>query len=142
MTPRCFPEEPGFEHETERAVWDALREALPDDAALFANLPLTDRKGDCEADIVVALPGAGIAVVEVKGGSVSWDGLTWRQTGGGARGKEIDPVRQARRGKFALRDYLDRDPRWRRRRVRFGHLVAFPASRVPAEVSPTDCPRW
>lgn len=142
MAPRCFPEEPEFEHVTERAVWEALRKALPDDAALLANLPLTDRKGDCEADIVVALPGAGIAVVEVKGGSVRWDGRTWRQTGGGVRGKEIDPVRQARRSKYALRGYLDRDPRWGRRRVRFGHLVAFPASRVAAEVSPTDCPRW
>ena len=43
MTARCFPEDPEFEHETERVVWAELRDQLPDDAALFANLSLTDR---------------------------------------------------------------------------------------------------
>ena len=142
MTARCFPEHPEFEHDTERVVWAALRDQLPDDAALFANLDLTDRKGDCEADLVVALPGAGIAAIEVKGGHVYRDGSTWRQTGGGVHGKAIRPVKQAMRAKFALRDYADRDPRWHRRRVRFAHLVAFPTSRIGDDVNPPDSPRW
>jgi len=142
VTARCFPADPEFEHPTERVVWEMLRDQLPDDAALFANLRFTTRRGDLEADLAVFLPGAGVAVLEVKGGTVSHDGLLWRQTGGGARGKEIHPARQAQRAKYALRGYLDRDPRWRRRRVRFAHLVVFPTSRVAADVNPTDCPRW
>jgi hypothetical protein len=142
MGPRCFPANPEFEHHTERAVWEALRDQLPDDAALLANQRFVDRKGDREADLVVALPGAGIAVLEVKGGTVTFDGLTWRQSGGKAHNKAINPAEQARRAMYALRQYLDEDPRWRRRRVRFGHLVALPTSIVADDVHPTDCPRW
>ena len=142
MTARCSPAEPEFEHVSERTVWEALRDQLPDDAALLANLRLTDRKGDLEADLVVAIPGAGIAVVEVKGGRISYDGSSWRQGGGGANDKRIDPVGQARRCKYALRQYLDQSERWRRRRVRFGHLVAFPVSRVDDDVTPPEAPRW
>ncbi|MGZ4590757.1 MAG: NERD domain-containing protein [Actinomycetes bacterium] len=142
MTARCFPEDPDFAHATERTVWEALRKSLPDDAALFANRRFTDRDGDHEADLIVGLPGAGIAVVEVKGGHITHDGSTWLQTGGGARDKPIRPQEQGRRVKYVLRSYLDRDARWRRRRTRFAHLVAFPTARVPQEVNPTDCPRW
>jgi hypothetical protein len=142
MAPRCFPVEPEFEHPTERAVWTALVDQLPDDAVLIANLRFTDRKGDLEADLVVALPGSGVAILEVKGGSVTHDGVTWRQSGGGAQNKAIDPAGQARRCKYALRQHLDNDQRWRRRRLRFAHLVALPTSSVAADVNPTDCPRW
>lgn len=75
MTARCFPADPEFEHPTERVVWEMLRDQLPDDAALFANLRFTTRRGDLEADLAVLLPGAGIAVLEVKGGTVSHDRL-------------------------------------------------------------------
>jgi hypothetical protein len=142
MTARCAPAQPDFESTAERAMWEALRDQLPDDAALLANLRLTDRKGDLEADLVIAVPGAGIAVMEVKGGRISHDGTSWRQGGGGVNDKRIDPVGQARRCKYALRQYLDQDARWKRRRVRFGHLVAFPVSRVADDVNPTDSPRW
>jgi hypothetical protein len=142
MAARCFPAEPDFEHPTEGAVWAALRDQLPEDAALLANLRFTDRRSDLEADLVVAVPGAGIAVLEVKGGVVTHDGQTWRQSGGGARDKAIDPAGQSRRCKYALRQHLDNDQRWRRRRVRFAHLVVLPTSTVADDVSPTDCPRW
>ncbi|MDP9433126.1 MAG: NERD domain-containing protein, partial [Actinomycetota bacterium] len=56
-----------------------LCEQLPDDAVVLANLRFTDRSGDLEADLVVALPGAGVAVLEVKGGAVTHDGTSWRQ---------------------------------------------------------------
>jgi hypothetical protein len=142
MAPRCFPAEPAFEHHTERAVWEALRDRLPDDAAMLANQRFVDRKGDCEADLVVALPGAGIAVLEVKGGTVTHDGLTWRQSGGKVQNKAINPADQARRAMYALRQYLDQDLRWHKRRLRFGHLVVLPTSTVADDVHPTDCPRW
>jgi hypothetical protein len=142
VAPRCFPAAPRFEHPTEHAVWAALRGQLPDDAVLVANLRFTDRTGDLEADLVVALPGAGIAVLEVKGGHVTHDGRGFRQTGGGAHDKAIDPAGQARRAKYALRKHLDNDERWHRRRMRFAHLVVLPTSVVASDVNPTDCPRW
>lgn len=142
MAARCLPVTPEFEHPTERAVWEVLRDQLPDEAVLIANQRFVDRRGDVEADLIVALPGAGFAVVEVKGGAVTCDGRTWRQTGGGVRGKEIRPQDQGRRAKYALRDYLRRDARWAERPIRLAHLVAFPASRVAADVELPDCPRW
>jgi hypothetical protein len=142
MAPRCFPVEPEFEHHTERAVWDALVEQLPDDAALLANMRFTNRKGDLEADLIIALPDAGLAVLEVKGGQVGYDGQTWRQSGGTVTNKAIDPQRQAALAMYALREYLDLDPRWHKRRVRYGQLVVLPTSTVPGDVNPADCPRW
>jgi hypothetical protein len=142
MTPRCFPAEPEFEHPTERSVWELLCAQLPEDAVLLANQRFTDRRGDWEADLIVGLPGAGIAVLEVKGGAVRFDGQRWRQSGGGARDKPIDPAGQGMRAKYALRSHLDGDGRWGGRRVRFAHVVVLPTSRVPAAVSPADCPRW
>ena len=43
---------------------------------------------------------------------------------------------------MALRTYVNDDARWRRRRVRFAHLVAFPVVAVGDDVHPSDCPRW
>ena len=142
MAPRCFPAAPEFEHRTEQDVWDVLVDQLPDDAALLANLPFTDRKGDYEADLIVALPAAGIAVLEVKGGHVNYDGQTWRQSGGGAKNNAINPERQARVAMYALRDHLNRDPRWHERRMRYGRLVVLPTSTVADDVNPPGCPRW
>ena len=65
MSPRLLPETPSFESVAEETVWTALRDQLPDDAVLVANLGLVDRRGDCEADITVIWPGVGIAVIEV-----------------------------------------------------------------------------
>lgn len=70
------------------------------------------------------LPDAGIVVIEVKGGSVWFGdrdgGVTdepgWWQQGGGVH--RIDPVKQAIRVKYAVRDYVESYPRWSR-----GHVV-------------------
>lgn len=136
----CVPVEPDFTTPAERLVWRAVKSKLRPEDALLANLRLTDERGDHELDLVVGLADAGIAVIEVKGGHVAHDGEGWIQTG--AANKRIDPVRQAREGKYALRAYLDRDPRWQRRRVRFGHVVAFPYSHIDRSFCLPDCPRW
>ena len=136
----CVPAEPDFTTSAERRVWQAIKRRLRPDEALLANLRVTDERGDHELDLVVGLADAGIAIIEVKGGDVTHDGQGWIQ--GGATTKRIDPVKQAREGKYALRTYLDRDPRWRRRRVRLAHLVAFPYSRIDPNFSLPDCPRW
>lgn len=136
--PRCIPDEPVFTSAAEQQVWQALRASLRPHDVLMANLRVTDADGDHEADIVVGMPDAGIVVVEVKGGKVSHDGQRWRQ----GRGEHhLDPVTQARKTKYALRGYLDRDPRWARRRTRFVHAVAFPHSAVASSFALPECPR-
>jgi hypothetical protein len=73
MSPRCYPPEPEFgpDRRAEWQVWKVLRDQLPDDAALLHSVPLIERATEYEADLVVAWPGVGVAVIEVKGGQVS-----------------------------------------------------------------------
>src|SRR5680860_1904011 len=70
MAPRLVPEHPKFETATEREVWEVLRTTLAPDDVLMANLRLSDEVKDHEADIVAIIGGAGVVVIEVKGGSV------------------------------------------------------------------------
>lgn len=146
MTARTIPEDPQFVTGSEREVWERLRTTLGGDAVLLANLRFTDEKKDYEADLVVLLPGAGVVVIEVKGGSVWIDPLdgTWRMR---RRGKEetVDPVDQARTTKYAIRGYVESDPRWRdssRSRIRWAHAVVTPFTELAADFAKPDCPRW
>ncbi|MDO5740054.1 MAG: NERD domain-containing protein [Ornithinimicrobium sp.] len=140
---RLIPTEPAFVNNAEREVWERLSAQLGVDDVLLANVRLTDHEQDHEADLVVIMPGAGIVVVEVKGGSITVDGQgRWWQYGGGSR--RVDPVGQARRSKHALRTYVQDDPRWRdssRTRVRWAHTVVTPYSTVPDDFSLPDCGR-
>src|SRR5215207_7158531 len=140
MTARLFPAEPQFEAETERQFVMALREQLPDSAVLFCNLRFTDRREDREADVIVAWPGVGVAVIEVKGGSVSLRDGQWWQTGGVS--KAIHPVDQALKCKYLLRGFFNRHPRWSRGNPRLTHLVALPTTTLPEEFVAPDAPRW
>jgi Nuclease-related domain/UvrD-like helicase C-terminal domain len=139
---RCLPEEPAFESPAEGLVWRAVRDRLPPGSLLVANQRFTDRSGDCEADIIAAVPGVGIAVVEVKGGLLVHDGQGWVQTTGRYQ-RRTDPVDQGRRCKYALRGFLDRSPAWPGLcDLRLAHLIAFPYTRVPRDFDAPDCPRW
>ena len=141
--PRLIPEQPKFETATEREVWEALRAGLGPDDVLMANLRLSDEVKDHEADIVAIIAGAGVVVVEVKGGNVGVVGGQWRQSGNDAR--TFDPVDQARTTKYAIRKYVESDPRWRnssRRRIRWAHSVALPNTQLHDDFSMPDCPRW
>ncbi|CAN5121109.1 ATP-binding domain-containing protein [soil metagenome] len=138
----CVPEAPAFTTPSERLVWERLRDTLPEGALLLANRRVTDRAKDHEADLVVVLPGAGVAVVEVKGSTVWHDGGTWLIERGG-RPVRIDPVEQARAAKCALREYVEADPRWGSRgRLAWAHLVVLPFSAIAADFALPDCPRW
>jgi hypothetical protein len=61
---------------------------------------VTDHLKDYEVDFVVAIDGAGIVCLEVKGGDVWHDGDTWWQRRRG-HDLKIDPVRQAREVPFS-----------------------------------------
>lgn len=139
MPPRCLPAEPQFASEAERAAWVRFREVLPDDAVLLAGLDLTDSAGDREADLVVGLPSVGLVFVEVKGGAVRYKpGKGWQQKVQG-NWKDVDPVRQAKACKYAVRSYLRRH--WSGVRYRHAHLVCFPDDLVAADLAVPDCPR-
>ena len=142
--PTCIPERPQHATESERQVWDLLRSQLGEKDLLIAGIRVTDHAKDHELDVVVAMPGAGIVVAEVKGSSVWHDGEGWRQWRAG-RDVRIRPVDQARGGKFSLREYVERDPRWRaanRTRIRWAHAVVLPHTRLPEGFAAPDAPRW
>ncbi len=148
MPARVPDDEPTFANEAERVVWEALRDQLPDDAILLSGLRIVDETLDHEADVVVLVPDVGIVVVEVKGGSVWFGGRDergrgeprWWQRGNGTH--KIDPVRQALRVKYAVRQYVEDDPRWTRQRVAWAHAVVTPYSSFPVDFAAPDCPRW
>ena len=139
---RCFPAEPEFaeDRRAERVVWEALRDQLPDDAALFHSVGLLDGAREQEIDLLVGWPGVGIAVVEVKGGLVSRDGQGWHQASGGRRWRIDSPVTQAQDGRHVLTRYLQR--RAPDAAVsRIVHLAALPYTAVPPTWDAPDCPR-
>ena len=53
------------------------------------------------------------------------------------------PVRQAREACYALRDFVEKDPRWTQGRLRWDHVVVLPnaETRPPTSTLP-ECPRW
>ncbi|MDQ3054984.1 MAG: AAA family ATPase [Actinomycetota bacterium] len=110
---------------------------------MLANQRFTDREGDREADLIVMWPDHGIAVIEVKGGLIHLLDGQWRQPWNNTRGwKRIDPVEQALKAKYALRDYLHEHPSWSRGNPRLVHMVALPATVLDEEFRAPDAPRW
>ena len=63
----------------ERIVYQRLREQLQTNDRVIAGQRMTDHLKDHEIDFVVAIEGAGIVCLKVKGGKVWHDGDSWRQ---------------------------------------------------------------
>ena len=138
--PRLLDENPTFANDAERVVWQALHDQLGPDDLLGANVRVTHEGHDREIDLLVGLAGGGVVTLEVKGGPVWLDqGDCWWQRRGGEEVR-IDPVGQARNGKFALRAYVEGDPRWHRRRIRWSHAIVLPHTRVDARVRDPGLP--
>lgn len=138
MPPRCLPGIPLWQpgRETERAVWESLRDGLPDDAVLLHSLAFVDGTRECETDVVVLWPGHGVAVIEVKGGLVACRDRQWTQSGHGVR----NPLEQAGDARHALVRYLKRQTS-DLGATRTATLVAFPGTDVPAAWSAPECAR-
>lgn len=139
--PRCYPDDPEFGdgRHAEHRVWEALREQLPDEAALFPGVGLLENGRENEIDLLVAWPGVGLAAIEVKGGHVRRGLQGWTQESGGQR-RAIDPVRQVQDGKKALTRLLARRTRGAGQ-ARAAHLVALPFTSVPASWEALELPR-
>ena len=134
-------ETPRLANGAERKVWQALIDQLEPGDLVIPGKRVTDHLKDHEVDFLVAIEGAGIVCVEVKGGEVWHDGETWRQRRGGHDHK-INPVRQAREACYALRDFIEKDPLWTQDRLRWDHVVVLPNTDLPEGFALPDCPRW
>lgn len=144
MTAHGIPNDPQFATESEREVWQRLLKQGHDDWTVLANVRLTDEKKDHELDLIVLMPDVGVVVVEVKGGDLRVEDGDW-VIGSGKGRRVVHPVDQGRDGKYALRSYIERDPRWKstsRTRVRFGHAIAAPYTHLADDFETPDCPRW
>ncbi|CAA9366896.1 MAG: Glutamate synthase [NADPH] large chain [uncultured Nocardioidaceae bacterium] len=139
--PILLDDEPTFATPSERTVWETLREQLGPDDLLGAGVRVTRRGQDREIDILVGLVGHGVVVLEVKGGAVWLDGGQWLQRWKDRTVKPIDPVEQVRQAKYALRDYVDTDFRWERRRIRWAHALVLPHTAVHDDFATPACAR-
>ena len=137
-----LPDHPRLASATERRVWAALGAQLGDGDLVIAGQRVTDHLKDHEIDFLVAIEGASIVCIEVKGGEVTHNGRDWLQHLHTGRVKTIEPVRQVRQARYALRDFIEKDPRWTQGRVRWNHIVVLPNSDFSQDFALTDCPRW
>lgn len=139
--PITQPESPRFANQAERRVWRALVEQLGENDLIVVGQRVTDHLKDHEVDFLVAIEDAGIMCIEVKGGEVWHDGAGWWQSRGG-RNVAIEPVRQAREACYALRDFVETDPRWTQKRPRWDHVVVLPNTELASDFALPECPRW
>lgn len=138
--PLLFGPQDAFANQTERQVWETLRDALGDEDCLGANVRLCHEGHDVEVDLLVGIAGAGFVSLEVKGGEVGVDERGWWQRGRSGHAR-IDPVEQASRGKYAVQAYLRGDPRWDGRKRRWAHAVVLRDSRIDPDFALPGCPR-
>jgi hypothetical protein len=127
----------GTSSRAELALFDVLRDKLPDAYTVFHHVAWLgrDEEGrakEGEADFVIAHPTHGTMVLEVKGGAISYRSATDTWTSGPHT--IGDPFGQARRSAHALADAL-RGARGGGR-YRIGQAVAFPDTRVVADLRP------
>ena len=137
-----LPENPILANETERKVLALLQEQLGENDLIVASQRVTDHQKDHEIDFVVAIRDAGIVCLEVKGGEVSHSGHEWQQRSRSGHVKTIDPVQQVRQARYALRDFIESDPRWTQARPRWNHVLVFPNSEFSPDFGLPECPRW
>lgn len=82
---------------SEREFLEQLMRQLPEDVDVYHNLQFLGedgrRAGEGEADVVLLSRELGLVVIEVKGGTVSYENNRWKLTDGHGT-REIDPVDQ------------------------------------------------
>jgi hypothetical protein len=140
MPARCLPERPRFKSRAEKVAFHALASKLRDVDVLLANVRFTGLDGDWEVDLVVGMPDAGFAAIEVKGGHVWREaGSWWQQTPQGKRA--IDLEDQVTSGKYLLRRYLKKHPGWTHGELRMIHLVILPDTELGPEDPSPGLPR-
>lgn len=121
-----------------RVLHELEKQAKPGDVIL-QGVRFTDPKnGDVEADFLLLMPGKGVAVIEVKGGLVTYSDGEWNMSGiaDPSYQRRIHPVDQARKAKHSLRRYLDRQAEWSLGLIRSAWFVVMPETEVTSDFGP------
>lgn len=139
MIPDVSPDQ--IVHGSERDVYVALRDQLPDSYRVVHSLPWLRPYRDAadaplregEADFVIFHPDYGLLVLEVKGGEEMFArGHQWfRKLARGER-KITNPFEQARRSMHALNDAIEERTGGRilKKTYVYGYAVVFPQGRA------------
>ena len=144
MIPKTISEE--TLSEAEKCVFTHLNNSLDEIFTVFHSYDVLtkNRHGkiiDGEIDFLLFSPHKGILVIEVKGGSIKYDGTTktWYQN---SNRLKISPFIQAKNNKYKILEYLKKrlkkDFKSQRPPITFGHSVCFPdiyneMTELPAE---------
>lgn len=122
---------------SERIIFDAIRAQLLPGEEVIERVRFSDsRHGDVEADALIFIPNAGVAVIEIKGGIVSFADGVWSVNDENGYHRRINPVDQGRKAKHALRLYLDRQSEWQLGLIRSEWFVAMPFTVVEGDMGP------
>ena len=137
MPPKVIPANPRFKTRSEEQVFDVLFQALDNHDVILCNLEITDgQHGDVEVDFVLLIKNRGMAVVEVKGGNITFDGRNWIQKDSfGSR--EINPAGQAKKNMYSVREYLRNN--WSQGQIRTDWFVCYPNSKF-IDIGSPDLP--
>ena len=112
------PDEPRWAPDAapaERTLWRWAVEQLDDRVLVLPQVAMTVGRGgrtrEAEADLILIDPERGVTVVEVKGGTLSYDAhrVVWRRREAGAA-QIRDPVQQAKRTRSIVEAALDAGP--------------------------------
>src|SRR5215210_7033839 len=117
---RMIPEQPaeGTESRAEIRLFEHLRDDTGDDLTAFHHVAWlipgkAARPEQGEADFVLAHPQHGLLVLEVKGGTITYDSAKGRWSTRGREGDADikDPFNQARQNSHSLKRLLERGKR-------------------------------
>jgi hypothetical protein len=143
-----IPESPADGSSTaEKRVFERLRDHTSDEFVAFHHvawlIPGDRRPEQGEADFVVAHPERGLLVLEVKGGTISYDAAKGRWSTRGKTGdaRIKDPFNQARQNSHSLKRLLERGKRVGDNRFFAKYAVALPDTRMKTASLKPDAPR-
>lgn len=117
----------------EKRLYKEFQQQLSDDFTVFHGVKwqvksLRNGAKDGEADFVIACPNLGILILEVKGGSINYDGTTdnWLSNNNFIK----DPFKQVCDSKYNLLKHLKELHYWKNRWIPMDYAVAFPDIQV------------
>lgn len=141
MIPATLPDE--VESQAERAIFPVLRDRLDDSFTVFHSFKLITRNLDerfveGEIDYLIYSPQNGFLVLEVKGGTISYDGESgnWSQN----RRPIRDPFAQARASMHELLGFLRKSLK-KTPPLPLAYAVCFPDIFTPLQILPSSADR-
>jgi len=149
MFPAKFPrhESEGSFSRAEKELFEGFRDQLGDEWVVYFGRKFVAPKWksrapeDGEIDFLVGHPDLGILVIEVKGGTIRFDGENWYSQDMYGREHRIkDPFEQASKNLHALVSLMERQPEWQGRHVA-DYAVAFPETETQPLNLPMHAPR-